>query len=307
MLIINNYEIVLESQKYIENHLEEKLLVSEIANAFGYSEAYFSRMFSKYVGISVMEYVKKRRLIRAAEEIVLGIKIIDAAVKYSYDSHSGFTKAFKKEFGYTPSLLSAMKMQISDLTGGSSMSKLLIRQNDEHVNKEELFQILLKSIKCNPNYINEGIINEAYEIAGKAYEGLKRYSGEEYIIHPLNVAIILADMGAGENAILAGLMCDIMKKTSIDKKMLKEKFANDVIDIIKGVSDFNILDELTDDDVILVKLAERLHNMRTLRFMDEEKWRIKAKETLEIYMPIARKFGYDALTEELNKLALEYT
>ncbi len=96
-----------------------------------------------------MEYVKRRKLIRAVEEITKGMKTIDAAVKSSYESHSGFTKAFKKEFGYTPSLLSAIKMQIDDLIGGSNMSKLFIKQIGEHESIENLFNILQECIKNN--------------------------------------------------------------------------------------------------------------------------------------------------------------
>lgn len=303
---MNNYEIVLESQKYIENHLEEKLLVSDIAGIFGYSEYYFSRMFSRHTGMPVMEYVKRRRLISAAKEIMLGMKVIDAALKYSYDSHSGFTKAFKKEFGYSPSLLSAMKMQMDDLTGGSYMNKVFIKQTHEQEDKEKLFDALLDSMKGNQHNTGLENIYKAYEISKKAYEGLRRYSGEEYIIHPLNVAIILADMGAGENTIIAGLMCDIVEKTTVSKNMLEDNFSTDIVDIIAGAAHFDISNGLENDDIVLVKLAERLHNMRTLRFMNEDKWKHKAKETVEIYIPLARKLGNNALTDELSKLAVEY-
>lgn len=306
MLIINNIEIIFKSQKYIEKHLEEKLLVSDIAHVFGYSEFYFSRMFSEYAGISVMEYVKRRRLIRAAEEITQGLKIIDAAVKYSYDSHNGFTKAFKKEFGYSPSLLSAVVVQIDDIKGGNHMGQLFIRQINQNESKEKLFDILLDCIKCNHIACDITNIGKAYEISKKAYNGLQRYSGEEYIIHPLNVAIILADIGAGENAIIAGLMCDILKKTNMSIEELEGVFSNEVSTTLIGVSNSDISNELENDDIILVKLAERVHNMRTLKFMDKSAWEIKAKETMEMYMPIARKFGINALTEEMNKLALEY-
>ncbi len=306
MLIIRNHEVVLESLEYIESHLGEKILVGDIAGKFGYSEYYFSRMFSKYIGISVMEYVKRRRLISAAKEIMHGMKVIDAALKYSYDSHSGFTKAFKKEYGYTPSLLSAMKMQIDDLTGGSYMSELFIKQTDEQEDKDKLFAALLNRISCNQNDANLVNICKAYEFSKKAYEGIRRYSGDEYITHPLNVAIILADIGAGENAIIAGLMCDILEKTNVSRKELESNLTEKIVNIIVGVSDFDILCEFENDDIVLVKLADRLHNMRTLRFMNEDKWKCKAKETIEIYLPLAKKLGNNVLTDELNNLAVEY-
>lgn len=305
MRIINNKEIIIESQKYIEKHLEEKLQVRDIANIFDYSEFHFSRMFSEYVGISVMEYVKRRRLIRAAELIVQGSKIIDAAVQFSYDSHSGFTKAFKKEFGYSPSLLNVFAMQINELKGGNKMSKLFIRETNEHECTEKLYEYLIECIKNNSISCDLNRIENAYGISKKAYKGIQRYSGDEYITHPLNVAIILAEIEADENLIIAGLMCDILKRTDLDIKDLKENFS-DVIDIVIGLSDVDISQQNDREDIVLVKLAERLHNMRTLRFMDEGKWRVKAQETIEKYMPIARKLGNSALTEELNKIALEF-
>lgn len=197
-------------------------------------------------------------------------------------------------------------MQIDDIIGGSRMSKLFIRQIGEHESKESLFSILLDTIKCNQNNCDLAKITKAYEISEKAYDGLYRYSGDEYIIHPLNVAIILAEVGAGENIIIAGLMCDILTKTKISMEKLEGVISYDVLAVLNGVSDFEINCEAENDDIVLVKLAERLHNMRTLRFMDESSWRNKAKETIEIYMPIARKLGNDALMEELNKIALEY-
>ena len=305
VLDINSKEMILKSQKYIEKHLDEKLSLNEIARRFGYSEYHFSRLFSEYAGISVMEYVKRRRLVRAAEEIIDGRKIIDAAFKYAYESHSGFTKAFKKEFGYSPSLLSGIIMQVKDITGGSNMSKLFIRQSVENETKEKLFSILLECININHIDCNMSNIDKAYKLSNKAYEGLQRYSGEEYIIHPLNVAIILADIGAEEKEIISGLMCDILKKTMVDIKELEEELSADVMLIVQEVNGFGVTSETDNDNVLLVKLAERLHNMRTLKYMDISKWRLKAKETIDIYIPIARRLRNDALVEEMNKLVLD--
>lgn len=304
--IIDCREAILESHKFIEKQLEEKILVSEIAHEFGYSKYYFSREFSKYTGISVMEYVKRRRLLRAAEDINRGMKVIDAAIKYSYNSHSSFTKAFKKEFGYTPSLLSAFKMQINDLKGGNHMSKRSIRKINQHENTDNLFSILLDTMKANGINCDIARVIEVYEVSKKAYKGIQRYSGDEYIIHPLNVAIILSDIGASENVIIAGLMCDILKKTNLSIVELEEYVSKDVLATLKDVADYDFNREILNEDVMLVKLAERLHNMRTLKFMDESKWRNKSKETIEIYIPVARKIGNIALLEELNQLAIEY-
>ncbi len=306
MLIINYIELMLEGQKYIEKHLDEKLSVNDIAGVFGYSEYHFSRLFTEYIGMSVMEYVKRRRLIQAAEDIIHGMKIIDAALKFSYDSHSGFSKAFKKEFGYSPSLLCAIQMQVDELEGGNPMSKIFIRRMEEHGNKDILFHILLECIKNNKSTCNVSNIYKAYELSRKAYEGIQRYSGDEYITHPLNVAIILCELGAGENTIIAGLMCDILKKTDIDLKEIEECLSTDIAAIVKGVSDFIDDYAMDQEEIVLIKLAERFHNMRTLKYMDENMWKSKAKETIEIYMPIARRVGNQALMDEMNKLVIDY-
>jgi GTP pyrophosphokinase len=299
-------ELIFESQKYIEQHLEEKLSVSVIAEVFGYSEYHFSRMFSEYVGMSVMEYVKRRRLMKAAEDILGGMKIIDAAVKSSYESHSGFTKAFKKEFGYSPSLLGTIQMQLNELKGGNHMSKLFLKQIDEMESKENLYGILLECLDKNQIAYDVNNIKRAYEFSTKAYDGLYRHSGTEYITHPLNVAIILADVGANESTIIAGLMCDILTKTYICIKELEKNFPTQVIDIMKGIADFDEKSPWEQEDIVMVKLAERLHNMRTLKFMDESRWKEKAVETIEAFIPLARKLGNNALMEEMNKLAIEY-
>jgi AraC-like DNA-binding protein len=306
VLIINYIELMLEGQKYIEKHLDEKLSVNDIAGVFGYSEYHFSRLFTEYIGMSVMEYVKRRRLIQAAEDIIHGMKIIDAALKFSYDSHSGFSKAFKKEFGYSPSLLCAIQMQVDELEGGNPMSKIFIRRMEEHGNKDILFHILLECIKNNKSTCNVSNIYKAYELSRKAYEGIQRYSGDEYITHPLNVAIILCELGAGENTIIAGLMCDILKKTDIDLKEIEECLSTDIAAIVKGVSDFIDDYAMDQEEIVLIKLAERFHNMRTLKYMDENMWKSKAKETIEIYMPIARRVGNQALMDEMNKLVIDY-
>ena len=144
-------EIVEQSKEYIKKNIERSLTVAEIAGAVGYSEYYFSRLFKNETRTSVMEYVKREKLQRASVEIRSGKKIMDAALKYGWESHNGFTKAFKKEFGYCPALLRAMVISMQRL-GGKSMGRTVNGRVDEHATKEQLFEILKKKeiqIWCN--------------------------------------------------------------------------------------------------------------------------------------------------------------
>lgn len=138
-------EIVEQSKEYIKKNIERSLTVAEIAGAVGYSEYYFSRLFKNETRTSVMEYVKREKLQRASVEIRSGKKIMDAALKYGWESHNGFTKAFKKEFGYCPALLRAMVISMQRL-GGKSMGRTVNGRVDEHATKEQLFEILKKKV-----------------------------------------------------------------------------------------------------------------------------------------------------------------
>lgn len=105
-------EIIRKSIQYIEENLEDVLLVGKIASQVGYSEFYFSRIFKEYMGQPVMEYIKSRKMIKASEMILAGRKIIDVALILGWQSHAGFTKAFTKEFGFSPSILRAMRIEM---------------------------------------------------------------------------------------------------------------------------------------------------------------------------------------------------
>ena len=168
----------------------------------------------------------------------------------------------------------------------------------EGMSKEELLELLKEVVAKNEIDIDEKVLRDVYLAACKAYEGKKRYSGEEYVTHPINVAILLAELGAEHDAVLAGMFCDVTTKGN-DIELENELPVN-VWNIVKQ------LEEKESNEAILIKLAERLHNMRTIDFIDESKKAIKAKETIEIYMPLARKINNQKLTDELNNLAFKY-
>lgn len=300
-------DIIVESMRFIEDNLEEQITLENIASYMGYSKYHFSRIFKIHTGTSVMEYVKKRKLLKASDDIIQGAKIIDVAFKYGFLSHGGFTKAFKQEFGFSPALLRTMILQM-DCLGGNAMSHVFMNQTNKSASKEELYEILKNEINQAGMKVDMESLDAIYAFACRSYEGIKRYSGDEYVTHPLNVAIILAQMGAEETVILAGMLCDVLIKTNVTADMLTECIPLKVAEIVIALKEFDVkqMQSIEKEAVIMVKLAERLHNMRTVEYMEEEKKAVKAKETVELFLPIAGKLGNDKLVAELNDLSLKY-
>lgn len=304
---MKNAETVFMSMKYIEAHMTDDLKATAIAAEAGYSVFYFSRMFCKVAGMPVMEYVKKRRLVRASEDILDGAGILDTALKYGYQSHSGFTKAFKNEFGFSPALLRGLLIQKTYITGGSAMEHVFMKQTDVHESKEMLYQKLVHAIRENKIPCDLKKSEQVYAFAGKAYEGQMRYSGDEYVTHLLNVAILAAEMGGDEDTILAGMLCDVFQKTDVGAKDIDKVTGCSVRKILEQAHRFKPEEaDLTEWKVIVVKLAEWLHNMRTLEFMDENQWNVKAKQAAEFYLPIANQIEERRAAAELNDLAMKY-
>lgn len=283
--------------KYIEEHLEESLNIKRLAEIAGYSEYHFIRMFKRYTNETVMEYVCRRRLIRACEDILLGMRIIDVAIKYGWQSHSAFSKSFNREFGFPPSLLKTMKLEI-DCIGGSYMNHIFLQTTKIGMSKEELLELLEETMDKNSIAFDPKKLSEVFKVACNAYKDKKRYSGEEYVTHPINVSILLAELGAEQDIILAGMFCDVSTKGN--DANLENELPYDIWNIVKRI------DNQESNEVILIKLAERLHNMRTIDYIDENKKVAKAKETIEIYMPLARKINNQKLIDELNNLAYKY-
>lgn len=283
--------------KYIEEHLEESLNIKRLAEIAGYSEYHFIRMFKRYTNETVMEYVCRRRLIRACEDILLGMRIIDVAIKYGWQSHSAFSKSFNREFGFPPSLLKTMKLEI-DCIGGSYMNHIFLQTTKIGMSKEELLELLEETMDKNSIAFAPKKLSEVFKVACNAYKDKKRYSGEEYVTHPINVSILLAELGAEQDIILAGMFCDVSTKGN--DANLENELPYDIWNIVKRI------DNQESNEVILIKLAERLHNMRTIDYIDENKKVAKAKETIEIYMSLARKINNQKLIDELNNLAYKY-
>jgi len=167
-------------------------------------------------------------------------------------------------------------------------------------------------------------IREAYLFAEKCHRGQFRKTGEEYIIHPLNVAIILTEIYADKETIMAALMHDVIEDCDIEKEEIEEKFGKEVAYLVYGVSKLGRINFSTENEylidyykkiivgmsedvrVIIVKLADRLHNMRTLWALPENKQKKIAKETMEILAPLAHHLGIHKIKSELEDLSLRY-
>ena len=167
-------------------------------------------------------------------------------------------------------------------------------------------------------------IEKAYEYAKEVHKGAKRLSGEDYILHPLNVAYILTSLNADSDTIATALLHDVIHKGNANIEDIREKFGDEIGDLVESITTINklslsaenesiinyykkILVGLTEDvRVIILKIAERLHNMRTLWAIPKEKQKEKAKETLEILAPIAHRLGLSYLKAEIEELSLKY-
>lgn len=183
--------------------------------------------------------------------------------------------------------------------------------------------LLSKIEEYNPNADMEKII-KAYNFAESAHKGQFRNSGEEFFIHPYNAAIILAELNMDDTTIIAGLLHDVIEDTSITYEEIVEEFSEEVANLVEGVTKLKNLQYKTKQEnqaenlrkmvvamakdirVIIIKLADRLHNMRTLEYMSEEKKKEKALETLEIYAPLAHRLGISKIKWELEDLSLRY-
>ena len=216
--------------------------------------------------------------------------------------------------------------KIEDIFDDGKMS-----DSHEFVNPEELYQELIRCVhKYHPSD-DISMIEKAYNTAADAHKDQFRKSGEPYIIHPLNVAIILAELELDKETIIAGILHDVVEDTVMSEEDLIREFGADVALLVDGVTKLEKIPLSTGVDqsdvklemqaenlrkmflamakdirVILIKLADRLHNMRTLQYKTPESRQRIAKETLEIYCPIAQRLGISKIKIELDDLSLKY-
>ena len=190
---------------------------------------------------------------------------------------------------------------------------------------EVLYQDLINSIRKYHPSDDISMVEKAYEIAYNAHKDQRRKSGEPYIIHPLCVAIILADLELDKETIVAGILHDVVEDTVMTDQEIAAIFGDEVALLVDGVTKLTQISWSTDKveiqaenlrkmflamakdiRVILIKLADRLHNMRTLQYMPPAKQKEKARETMDIYAPIAHRLGISKIKIELDDLSLKY-
>lgn len=188
-----------------------------------------------------------------------------------------------------------------------------------------LFQVLVKTVSNYHPSSDLEIISRAYQLAKDAHKDQKRKSGEPYLIHPVCVAIILAQLEMDKETIVGGLLHDVVEDTKYTTEDLTEMFSAEIAALVDGVTKLTQLNYSADKvelqaenlrkmflamakdiRVIIIKLADRLHNMRTLQFMKPEKQKEKSRETMDIYAPIADRLGISKVKVELDDLSLQY-
>ncbi|HJB81523.1 MAG TPA: bifunctional (p)ppGpp synthetase/guanosine-3',5'-bis(diphosphate) 3'-pyrophosphohydrolase, partial [Candidatus Mediterraneibacter intestinavium] len=200
-----------------------------------------------------------------------------------------------------------------------------VKAPEDYQDPEQLYQALVARVRKYHPSTDISMIEKAYKIAKEAHKDQVRKSGEPYIIHPLWVGIILADLEMDKETIVAGMLHDAVEDTDMTLEDITKGFGEEVALLVDGVTKLGQLsysqDKLEvqaenlrkmflamakDIRVIIIKLADRLHNMRTLEFMTPAKQQEKARETMDIYAPIAQRLGISKIKTELDDLSLKY-
>ncbi|MDR1800858.1 MAG: bifunctional (p)ppGpp synthetase/guanosine-3',5'-bis(diphosphate) 3'-pyrophosphohydrolase [Lachnospiraceae bacterium] len=200
-----------------------------------------------------------------------------------------------------------------------------VKTPQEFDDPDQLFEQLAERVlKYHPSDDIE-LLKKVYYFARRAHKDQQRNSGEEYIVHPLYVATILAELEMDKETIAAGMLHDVVEDTSVTDEELRNEFGDEIANLVDGVTKLGRVNYTADKldvqaenlrkmflamakdiRVIIIKLADRLHNMRTLQFMKPEKQKEKARETMDIYAPIAQRLGISRIKTELDDLALKY-
>src|SRR5512134_1426856 len=188
--------------------------------------------------------------------------------------------------------------------------------------REQFDQLVAEVAAYNPD-VDRDLLERAYRFASEAHEHQQRRSGEDFILHPLGVALILSELRSDDATIAAGILHDVVEDTDATMEQVREEFGDDVARLVEGVTKLTrihfqsreqaqaenyrkmIVAMAEDHRVILIKLADRLHNMRTIEYLGKQKQLQKARETLEVYAPLAHRLGIHTIKWELEDLAFQ--
>src|SRR5499427_10195828 len=186
------------------------------------------------------------------------------------------------------------------------------------------FEEILDKVQSYNPQTDQDLLRRAYVFSAREHRGQVRRSGDPYLVHPLNVAAILAEMKADDISIVVGLLHDVLEDTLTTRESIAQQFGAEVAELVDGLTKIGkfsyvsreeeqaetfrkmILAMVSDLRIVMVKLADRLHNMRTLQWLAAEKRHEIARETLDIYAPIANRLGMGLLKGELEDLAFLY-
>ena len=219
----------------------------------------------------------------------------------------------------------AMTNIVSEKNESEKVKADVRKSPEQFINPDDLHKKLIETIlKYHPSS-NLSVIEKAYDVATKLHKDQRRKSGEPYIIHPISVAIILADLELDKETIAAALLHDVIEDTEVTYEDIEREFGSEIAQLVDGVTKLTRLKYQNDkmeiqaenlrkmflamaEDirVILIKLADRLHNMRTLEFQSQAKQIEKSRETLEIYAPLAHRLGISKIKIELEDLSMKY-
>lgn len=197
------------------------------------------------------------------------------------------------------------------------------RLDFSHERELSISELVRRVEAYNPD-LDKELLEKGFAFADKAHKGQMRSSGEEYIIHPLNVAATLVKLRMDQDSIIAGLLHDVVEDCDVTPEEIEANFSNDVAQIVVGLTKISKIKFKTKEEsqaenfrkmvvamakdlrVIIVKLADRMHNMRTLQYVSEEKQKKIAQETLDIYVPLANRLGINSVKSELEDLCLRF-
>ena len=199
-----------------------------------------------------------------------------------------------------------------------------VKAPEDYQDPEQLYQALIARVRKYHPSADITMIEKAYRIGKEAHKDQVRKSGEPYIIHPLQVAYILADLELDDSTVCAALLHDVVEDTDVTMEDLSKEFGKEIAELVDGVTKLGKLQYTSQEEqqvedyrkmflamgkdirVILIKLADRLHNMRTLKFLSRDRQIANAKETLDLYAPLANRLGVYSLKWELEDLAFRY-